>query len=193
MEKREFKVLRNCYYGIGKVCSIWRNEIYLLDKKNLIRKIYEVVDDEYNEVWYLIRDINENSFIVKNKYGKEYAKNMMNCYREKYKFNKISTKLIKMFDKNIFPIIFKISSDKYLSFYNEETNKNFAFFDNYYTKINNQYKCVRIYRNKVEFETFSNEEDAIYWCSDYTISKIKIINSAVRPLNLFDKVYIYEY
>ena len=191
MEKREIEVMWNYYYGMSKVTMIWENEMIELHTKGIIKKIYEIIDNEFNEIWYLVRDNKEKSYIMKSKCGNVYARDIMTKYKKDYCFNTINSEVIKIFDKGIFPIIFKIPSDKYEIFYNEKCNKNNIFFHNYYCKIGNKFKAIREYRNKVEFEIFNKEEDAIYWCSDLSITKDFIIESNVRPLNLNEMVCEY--
>lgn len=193
MEKREIEVMWSYYYGMSKVDMIWEQEMKQLHNRGIIRKIYEIIDDEFNEVWYLIRDNKEKSYIIKSKCGNAYAKNIMSVYKKMYKFNTVSSEVIKIFDKGIFPIIFKIPSDKYKDYYNEKNNCNNIFLKNYYCHINNNYKAIREYRNKIEIETFNKEEDAIYWCSNFFITKEQIINSNIRPLNLIEMVCEYRF
>ena len=192
MEKREIEVMWSYYYGMSKVTMIWEEEIIELHKKGIIKKIYEITDSEFNEVWYLIRDKKEKSYILKSKRGNIYARDIMHTYENDYNFYKISSEVIKIFDKGIFPIIFKVPSDKYSYFYNKNNNTNNAFFNNYYCHIENCYKATREYRNKVEVETFNKEEDAIYWCSDFSITKDFILKSNTRPLNLIEMVCEYK-
>lgn len=192
MEKREIEVMWSYYYGMSKVTMIWEEEFEILDHKKIIKKIYEITDNEFNEIWYLIRDKKEKSYIVKSKCGNTYAKDIMKSYEKNYEFYKIDSSIIKIFEKGIFPIIFKLEENKYSDFYNEVTKINSAFFNNYYCFINNEYKAVREYRNKVETETFEKEDDAIYWCSDYLKTKEEIIKNNIRPLNLEEMVYEYK-
>lgn len=77
MEKRELEVMWSYYYGMSKVTMIWEQEMMQLHEKGIIKKIYEIIDDEFNEVWYLIRDIKEKSYILKSKCGNEYARDIM--------------------------------------------------------------------------------------------------------------------
>lgn len=189
MEHRELEVMWNYYYGMSKASMIWKEELEELHYKKMIKRIYEIIDDEFNEVWYLIRDKKEKSYILKSKCRNEYSKDFMQQYKPIYK---ISSEVIKMFDKGIYPIIFKIPADIYSNFYNEEKNVNYSFFKNYYSCIQNNYKAVREYRNKVEFEVFTKEEDAIYWCSDFSITKDFILKSNTRPLNLIEMVCEYK-
>lgn len=192
MEKREIEVMWSYYYGMSKVTMIWEQEMIKLHEKGIIKKIYEIIDDEFNEVWYLIRDTKEKSYILKSKCGNVYARDIMCKYKNNYNFYTISSEVIKIFDKGIFPIIFKIPSDRCNDFYNEKTNINKAFFNNYYVHSKDGYKAIREYRNKVEFETFNKEEDAIYWCSDFSITKQFILDSNKRPLNLIEMVCEYR-
>lgn len=192
MEKREVEVMWSYYYGMSKVTMIFEEEIKQLHEQGIIKKIYEVVDNEFNEIWYLIRDNKDKSYIIKSKCGNVYARDIMLNYKNYYKFYTISPDVIKIFDKGLFPIIFKIPSDKYNDFYNEKTNTNNAFFNNYYSHTKNGYKAIREYRNKVEIETFNREEDAIYWCSDFSTTKEFILNSNVKPLNLIEMVCEYR-
>lgn len=192
MEKREVEVMWSYYYGMSKVTMIWEKEMVQLHNKRIIKKIYEIIDEEFNEIWYLIRDNKEKSYILKSKSGNVYAKDIMKSYESEYIFYKISPEIIKIFDKGIYPVIFKIPDNKYSSFYNEKDNINNAFFNNYYCSIGNCYKAIREYRNKVESETFNKEEDAIYWCSDFSITKELISRSNARPLNLIEMVCEYR-
>ena len=192
MEKRELEVMWSYYYGMSKVTMIWEQEMRQLHEKGIIKKIYEIIDDEFNEVWYLIRDIKEKSYILKSKCGNEYARDIMKIYKSNYNFYTISSEVIKIFDKGIFPVIFKIPSDRCIDFYNEKNNINKAFFNNYYVHSKDGYKAIREFRNKVEIETFNKEEDAIYWCSDFSITKQLILDSDVRPLNLIEMVCEYR-
>ena len=192
MEKREYEILWNYYYGLGKVTKVGIEDIRTLDKKKLIKRIYEIIDNDYNEVWYLIRDKKEKSHILKSKYGNYYANELMKEFNEKYTFFKITTDLIKMFDKNIYPIVIKVKEEDFNNFYNNEKNINNAFFNNYYSYIDNTYKSVREYRNKVETETFDKEEDAVYWCSNIELTKQQILSNNIRPFDLKEKVYNYD-
>lgn len=191
MEKREIEVMWSYYYGMSKVTMIWEQEMMQLHNKGIIKKIYEIIDNEFNEVWYLVRDIKEKSYILKSKCGNVYARDIMQVYKKNYNFYKISSEIIKIFDKGVFPIIFKVPYDKYVNFYNEKNNTNNAFFNNYYCHTQDGYKAIREYRNKVEVETFNKEDDAIYWCSDFSITKEFILKSNVRPLNLIEMVCEY--
>lgn len=191
MEKREIEVMWNYYYGMSKVTMIWKEEFQQLHKKQIIKKIYEIIDNEFNEIWFLIRDIKEKSYIIKSKCGNVYAKDIMKEFKSDYNFYKIDSEIIKKFDKGLFPVVFKIQSKDYETFYNEITNTNYAFFNNYYCCINNKYKSIREYRNKIEFEVFDKEEDSIYWCSDYSKTKETILKNNIRPLNLNEMVYEY--
>ncbi len=192
MEKREIEVMWSYYFGISKVPTIWEKELKELHKSNVIRKIYEIIDNDFNEVWYLIRTNDEMSFILKPKCGNIYSKNIMECYKKNYDFFSIDTNVIKIFDDGIFPIVFKVSIGDFLKIYDESKNINRIFFNNYYCHFKNKYKSVRQYRNKVESETFNNELDAIYWCSDFSKTKKDILESNSRPINLKNRICEYE-
>ena len=94
---------------------------------------------------------------------------------------------------HIYPIVFKIKEQDFGKYYDDLKNINNAFFHNYYCHINNAYKTIREYRNKVEVETFDKETDAIYWCSDFDITKEQILSNDIRPFNLNEKVYNYDF
>ncbi len=189
MEKRELEVMLNYYRGTSKLPLIWDNDVMELHQKKLIRKIYEVIDKEFDETWYLIRDTKEHSYIVKPKFGNTLSKDMMKKYRKKYDFNRIDTEILKKFENGFFPIVFKVSKIDFRKFYNKLDNKNNAFFNNYYCCWNVKYRAVRIYNNKVEYKTFEDEDDAIYWCSQYKKTKDDILKNKIRPTNLIDYVY----
>ncbi len=192
MEKREYEVLWNYYYGMSKVEMIWNDKLKKLDDLRIIKRIYEVIDKEYEETWYLIRDTKETSYIIKSKRGNYYSKDFMKLYKNRYKFYQITTDLINMYDDSIYPIVFRLKDDTLYEFYNIDSNTNYAFFNNYYCYHNNLYIGVRIYRNKVESERFEKEEDAIYWCSNYALTKEYILSNNKRPLNIEKMVYKYE-
>ena len=187
------EVLNNYYYGIGKASIIWLDDMKSLDTQNKIKRIYEIIDNDYNETWYLVRDFDERSYILKTKRGSYYSVDIMKEFKTKYNFFQITTDLIKMFDAKEYPIVFKVKSEDFDYYYNRDKNVNTAFFNFYYCKCNNVYKSVREYRNKTEYETFSREEDAIYWCWNLKTTKSDIINSDVRPLDLKERVYNYEF
>lgn len=193
MEKREFEVLNNYYYGIGKTSIIWLDDMKLLDAQNKIKRIYEIIDNDYNETWYLVRDHDERSYILKPKCGSYYSIDIMKEFKTKYDFFQITTDLIKMYDAKKYPIVFKIKSEDFDYYYNQDKNINTAFFNCYYCCCNNVYRSVREYRNKIEYETFTKEEDAIYWCWNLKTTKSDILNSDVRPLDLKERVYNYEF
>ena len=86
----------------------------------------------------------------------------------------------------------KVLEEEYSNFYDDKKNLNNAFFNNYYWQSGNEYKAVREYRNKVEFEVFNREDDAIYWCSNYEKTKAKIMKNNIRPLNLNEMVFEYK-
>lgn len=192
MERREYEVLWSYYYGMGKTTMAGIETIRELDRKKVIKKIYEIIDNDYNEVWYLIRDAKEKSYILKAKCGNTYANDAMKEFQDKYEFYKITTDVIKKFNDDIYPIVFKIKEQDFSKYYNETKNINNAFFHNYYCHINNTYKTIREYRNKVEVETFDKETDAIYWCSDFDITREQILSNDIRPFDLNERVYNYE-
>lgn len=193
MERREYEVLWSYYYGMGKTTMAGIDTIRELDKKKVIKKIYEITDNDYNEVWYLIRDAKEKSYILKSKCGNTYANDVMKEFKAKYEFYRITTDVIKIFNNDIYPIVFKIKEQDFGKYYDELRNINNAFFHNYYCHINNTYKTIREYRNKVEVETFDKETDAIYWCSDFDITKEQILSNDIRPFDLNEKVYNYDF
>lgn len=192
MEKREIEVMWSYYYGMSKVTMIWEEDLAELHKSKVIKKIYEIIDNEFDEVWYLIRDIKEKSYIIKSKRGNVYGKDIMKKYEASYDFYKVSSEIIKIYDKGLYPVVFKVTGDEFTNLYDEKSNKSNAFFNNYYCNIKNEYKAVREYRNKIEYETFDREDDAIFWCSDYSNTKEKILKNNIRPLNLNERVYIYD-
>lgn len=192
MEKRELEVLWNYYLGMSKVKMIWEDEMDKLHESKIIKKIYEVIDNDFNEVWYLIRDIKETSYIVKSKYGNLYSKDIMKKYKTDYEFYMITTDIIKIFQNGFFPIVFKVSENNFNNFYDEKSNKTSIFFNNYYCRTQIGFKAVREYRNKVEYEVFDTEDDAILWASDYSKTKQDITKKNIRPLNLNEMVYEYK-
>lgn len=192
MEKREYEVMWNYYLGMSKVPMIWEKELEELHISQVIRKIYEVIDNDFNEIWYLVRTNDEKSYILKSKCGNLYAKDIMQKYRELYNFYEVSTEIIKIYEKGYYPVVFKVSENDFFSFYNEKNNKSQIFFNNYYCYSKNQYKAVREFRNKVEYEIFDKEEDTVYWLSDFAISKDEILKNNIRPLNLMERVYEYR-
>ena len=176
MEYREFEVMRNYYYGESKTPMIWSEEFNKLDQTNVIRKIYEIKNTKYNETWYVVRDNKEASYILKNRCGNEYAIDIMKLFKEKYDFYTINSDVIEIFDDGYFPIVFHISKEEFLSNYVPSRNMSKAFFNNYYCNDGSIYKCIREYRNKVQYEEFSNELDAIYWCYHIKLSKKSVLN-----------------
>lgn len=192
MEKREYELLWNYYIGMSKTPIIWEKEINDLHITKKIKKIYEVIDKEYGETWYLLRTSNSKSYIVKTKCGNLYAIDLMDKYRQFYDFNTIDTDVIKIFAHGYFPVIFKVSYKDFCNYYNKNNNKNTAFFTNYYCFYNRKYIAVREIRNKVEAEFFSTEIDAIYWLSDFSKTKKDIEKNNIRPLNLMERVYEYK-
>lgn len=191
MEKRELEVMWNYYLGMSKVRMIWDEEMENLHKSKIIKKIYEVIDNDFNEVWYLIRDIRETSYIVKSKYGNLYGKDIMKKYKQYYNFCIITTDVIKIFQNGFFPVVFKVSEDNFNNYYDEKSNKTNIFFNNYYCRCASKYKAVREFRNKVEYEVFDTEDDAILWSSDFSKTKQSIEKNNIRPLNLSEMVYEY--
>ena len=51
MEKREIEVMWNYYYGMSKATMIWEKEMEQLHNKGIIKKIYEIIDNDFNEIW----------------------------------------------------------------------------------------------------------------------------------------------
>lgn len=189
MEQREIKTMQNYYFGMSRVPMICEEKIEELHKSKVIRKIYEVFDNEFNEIWYLVKTVKGKSYIVKSKFGNLYAKDIMKNYRKYYDYYQINTEIIKIFAKGFYPVIFKVSDREFNIFYDKKNNKNNIFFNNYYCYSKNKYKAVREYRNKVEYEIFINEDDAIYWTSDYSKTKEEILKNNIRPFNLKEMVY----
>lgn len=192
MEKREYDVLWNHYFGTGKVTMIWEKEMEQLVNAQTIKRIYEVIDNDYNEIWYLVKDNKEKSYIIKTKYGNLYAKDLMKKYEKKYIFFKISTEIIKIYDKGLYPVVFKVFDNDINNYYDESKNISYAFFNNYYWQFEDKYKAVREYRNKVEYEAFDSEIDAIYWASNFQLTKSDVLNNNIRPLNLMEMVFEYK-
>ena len=188
MDNRELEVMRNYYYGESKAIMIWNEEIELLDINNNIKKIYEIYNKEYNETWYLIRDKKDASYILKNRCGNEYARDIMKKYKNKYIFNYLTSDIIEKYDSGYYPIVFKINFDEFNELYDSSNNINNAFFNNYYAFDGERYRCIREYRNKVEIEEFLNELDAIYWCYHIKLSKKSVLNIS-KNKNIFNCIY----
>lgn len=188
MELRELEVMRNFYYGRCNINLIWSSEIDKLHKSNNIRKIYEIYNIGFNEIWYLIRDVKENSYIVKNRCGNEYAKDIMKKYKKEYNFFTINSNFIEFFDTGIYPIILKVTKDNFNKMYDKEKKINNSFHNNYYCQCDRTYKAIREYRNVVEYKEFTKEKDAINWCINNLIINDKT-NNSLKPKDVFKYVY----
>jgi len=189
MDRKDFEILWNYYYGLGKTKIIWSEEIKELISKNKIRKVFEVIDEEFDEVWYMIKDNKDRRYIVKNKQGDIYARDIMKQYRYKYRFNKIDIEVIKLFANKFYPIVYKVNEEQFTRNYDIRKNKNYAFYNLYYTFTGNYYKGIREFRNKLEYTTFTNEEDMIMWCKEFDINKSEIKERSDKPMNLLNYVY----
>ena len=142
------------YYGISKMRIIWKDELEVMDKKGEIKRIYEIVDNEFNEKWYYIKDKKENGYIVKNRIGAAYGANIMEKYKNTYSFCRLGTDLIKIIDDGIFPIVVKVNKENFYNYYDKERNINNFFFNSYYCEEDRRYSAVKSYRNKNEFKSF---------------------------------------
>ena len=191
MHKRDLEVMRSYYYGLSRAEMIWEKELDFLDNNNLIRSFIEVYDEDFDETWYVIKDIKEKRYIVRNKFKNIYGKDIVKKFKSKYTIYKINTEVIKVYEKGKYPVVFKVDEDYGVNSYSFDKNINQSFLQNYYWSAKKDYKAVRDYRNKVEFEYFDNEEDAIYWCSNNFVSKEEILKDNTRPLDLYD--YVVEY
>ena len=172
--KKECEMIHAYYYGISKMRIIWEKELDAMVRKNIVRKVIEVVDEEYNEIWYYVRDINENSYIVKNRVGRNYGYRLMNKYKKKLKFYRIGTNVIQIIDNGVFPIVAKVRKEKFFEYYNKVKNISDFCFNNYYCEDNDMFFAVKSFRNKVEYKEFDNELDTVKWCNDLDhVSKSK--------------------
>lgn len=174
MLKKDGEMLHAYYYGISKMRIIWNDDLKKMDQDNKIQKIYEVIDSEFNETWYYIKDIKENGYIVKNRLGREFGSKIMNKYKIKYPFNRIGTEIMKLIDDGIFPIVVKVKKEKFNIYYDSSKNINNFFFNNYYCESDDKFIAVKSFRNKVEYLEFNDEILAIRWCGtlDYRIKYI---------------------
>lgn len=168
MEKRDLEVLKSHYYGFSKSKMIWIEDLEYLDNSDNIRRIYEIVDKKYDEIWYMIKDKEYKTYIMKSKRNNEYSSLLVKPYKEKYDIFQIDTKVIEMYDKGIFPIVYKVSQEKFYEYYNKILKDRNSFLNSFYCYDNdsNKYKAVKIYRNKYEYETFRDELDTIKWCNN---------------------------
>lgn len=182
--KKDGEMIRAFYYGISKMKLVWKDEIEQMSNDNRIQKIYEIIDDDYQEVWYYIKDIKENAYAVKYKAGRELSSSIMKKYLKKYNFFRVGTQIINLIDNGVFPIVVKVKPDKFLEYYDKLSNRNYFFFNNYYCEENNVYRTVRAYRNKVSYKEFTNEIEAIKWCRDIKCNVSKITDS-----KLIDSIY----
>ena len=189
MEKRELEVMLKYYVGISKVPLIWEEDMRKLHEEKIIRKIYEVVDNDCNETWYLIRDKKEKSYIVKPKFGMYFAKDMMKKYQKFYKFYTVDINIIKMFEKGIYPIVFKVNRSFFYRHYDFEKNTSSTYFNCYYFFSFGKYRVVRKYNNKVEYEIFDEELPAIAWACDFSKNKWQILTETSISPKILDNVY----
>ena len=190
MEKRELEVMWNFYYCTGVAKIVWIDFIDKLDIENKIKKIYQVIDKEYNDSWFLVIDDRDRNYLLKTRHGLEYSIVAMSKYKGKYEFYKISTDLIKIYGNGIYPIVFKLNEEQFNRYYHKEENLNSAFFNNYILYDKGIYKTVRDFRNKIEYEEFENKYDAIQWCISPDLSKDNLI---IKKNNLENYIYDYEF
>ena len=168
MEKRDLEILKSHYYGFSKSKMIWIEDLETLDNSNNIRRIYEIVDKKYDEIWYMIKDKEYKTYIMKSKRNNEYSSLLVKPYKEKYDIFQIDAKVIEMYDRGIFPIIYKVSKGKFNEYYNKILKNRNPFLNSFYCYDDeyNKFKAVKIYRNKHEYETFREEIDAVRWCNN---------------------------
>ena len=185
MLKKECEMIHSYYYGFSKMKIIWEKELSDMVKEKRIRKVYEIIDNDYNEIWYYLRDVNENSYIIKNRVGRNYGYRLMNKYKNKLKIYRISTSIISIIDNGIFPITAKVRKEKFFEYYNKEKNTSNFCFNGYYCEDNGVYLAVKSIRNKVEYKEFSDELKTIEWCNGL----INISRSVVKK-DVFNNVYI---
>ena len=184
MLKKELEMIHAYYYGISKMRIIWKDELEVMDKKGEIKRIYEIVYNEFNEKWYYIKDKKENGYIVKNRIGAAYGANIMEKYKNTYSFCRLGTDLIKIIDDGIFPIVVKVNKENFYNYYDKERNINNFFFNSYYCEEDRRYSAVKSYRNKNEFQRFDNELEAIKWCRSFKYS-----TSNIADKRLIETVY----
>ena len=184
MLKKEYEMIYAYYYGISKMPIIWKTELDHMIKNKQIAKVYEMIDTEYNETWYYIRDIKENSYIMKSRIGRDYGYRIIEKYKNDISIYKIGAEIIHIIEKHVFPIVVKVKQSNFYKYYDINKNINNFFFNNYYCEIDNMYYGVRSYRNRVEYTSFNTELDVIKWCNNLEDSSL-----VKKDKDLLENVY----
>ena len=79
IKEKDKKELTKEYYGKSKLENVWFQEIEELNSKKAIEKIYQVYTKGFLGAWYLIRDKEQNRYIVKHRTNDVNTKMMMSC------------------------------------------------------------------------------------------------------------------
>ena len=79
------------YYGICNLKNVWFDKVNELYNTNNISKIYEVYTKGFLGAWYLIKDKDDNRYIVKHKVNDVNTKFMMNQFLNKIDYEKLES------------------------------------------------------------------------------------------------------
>lgn len=90
--EKDKKELIKEYYGKSNLECVWFNKVKELNENKAIEKIYEVYTEEFLGAWYLIKDIEQNRYIVKHKTNDVNTKFGMNDYLLENDYERIESK-----------------------------------------------------------------------------------------------------
>lgn len=90
--EKDKKELIKEYYGKSNLECVWFNKVKELNENKAIEKIYEVYTKGFLGAWYLIKDIEQNRYIVKHKTNDVNTKFGMNNYLPENDYERIESK-----------------------------------------------------------------------------------------------------
>ncbi len=89
--KRDKVELIKEYYGTCDLENVWYDKVNELYSTNNISKIYEIYTKGFLGAWYLIKDKDDNRYIVKHKVNDVNTKFMMNQFLDEIDYEKLES------------------------------------------------------------------------------------------------------
>lgn len=119
--EKDKKELIKEYYGKSNLECVWFNKVKELNENKAIEKIYEVYTKGFLGAWYLIKDIEQNRYIVKHKTNDVNTKFGMNDYLSKNDYQRVESEEldITQYDSNIKPKYRQMIFDYLIEFKNK--------------------------------------------------------------------------
>lgn len=100
-KQKDIEEMIKVYYGKSKLDKVWFQKVDELNKSRNIEKIYEVYTKGFLGAWYLVKDKDENRYIVIHKTNDVNTKFMMNQFLNENDCEKVETNELNIMKYNI--------------------------------------------------------------------------------------------